>query len=160
MEFEGRIQKVLPLKTGTSKTTGNEWNALPFVFEYFEDANQRTSDKVLLETTDRQIIASIWPCLQKDNDGKLVIKGGECVMKSEMNVRVGFGHSVKSGQKKDGTPYHMNNIWICKFEVIGVAATVQQQQTVQPQPMAYQPQQYQAPFPPPQPPADNDGLPF
>ena len=55
MEFEGRIQRVLPVRSGTSQR--GEWKALPFVFEYFESDEQRWSDKVLLETFDTNIMA-------------------------------------------------------------------------------------------------------
>lgn len=46
MEFTGRISKVLPVRSGTSQR-GNEWQALPFVFEYFEHENDRYADSVL-----------------------------------------------------------------------------------------------------------------
>ena len=57
MEFEGRISKVLPVRSGTSSK--GEWKALPFVFEYFESADQRWSDKVLLETMEPGIMGKI-----------------------------------------------------------------------------------------------------
>ena len=73
MEFEGRIMRILPQRSGTSQKTGNEWFAQPFVFEYFENPTDRWSDKVLLETRDRDIVAK---------------------MKEGMKCRCGFGHGI------------------------------------------------------------------
>lgn len=148
MEFEGRIQKVLPVRSGTSKA-GNDYMALPFVFEYFEDANQRTSDKVLLETSDRSIMAKIGAYLKKGADMKAVVENGECVMTGELRCKIGFSHSVRQYTKNDGTHGLLNNIWIYRFDVLGAA--VPQQQTGQQAP----------PFPNHQPAAqENDDLPF
>ena len=74
MEFEGRIRKILPLRSGTSKSTGNEWKALPFVFEYFENETDRYADSVLLETFDSNVI---------DN------------LQEGMEVRCGFSHRTR-----------------------------------------------------------------
>lgn len=74
MEFEGRIKKILPLRSGTSKSTGNEWKALPFVFEYFENETDRYADSVLLETFDTNVI---------DN------------LQEGMEVRCGFSHRTR-----------------------------------------------------------------
>ena len=74
MEFEGRIRKILPLRSGTSKSTGNEWKALPFGFEYFENETDRYADSVLLETFDSNVI---------DN------------LQEGMEVRCGFSHRTR-----------------------------------------------------------------
>lgn len=74
MEFEGRVRKILPLRSGTSKSTGNEWKALPFVFEYFENETDRYADSVLLETFDSNVI---------DN------------LQEGMEVRCGFSHRTR-----------------------------------------------------------------
>ena len=74
MEFEGRIRRILPLLSGTSKSTGNEWKALPFVFEYFENETDRYADSVLLETFDTNVI---------DN------------LQEGMEVRCGFSHRTR-----------------------------------------------------------------
>ena len=58
MEFEGRITRVLPVRSGTSQN-GNEWKRLPFVFAYYENPDQRCEDKVLLETFDTNQMAEI-----------------------------------------------------------------------------------------------------
>lgn len=74
MEFEGRIRRILPLRSGTSKSTGNEWKALPFIFEYFENETDRYADSVLLETFDTNVI---------DN------------LQEGMEVRCGFSHRTR-----------------------------------------------------------------
>jgi hypothetical protein len=128
MEFEGRISRVLAVRSGTSKA-GNDYMVLPFVFEYFEDANQRTSDKVLLETGDRSIMAKIGAYLKKGADKKAVMENGECVLMGELRCKIGFSHSVRQYTKNDGTQGLLNNIWIYRFDVLGAA--VPQQQTGQ-----------------------------
>lgn len=84
---------MLPVRSGTSKSTGNEWKALPFIFEYFETPEQRWSDKVLLETMDTNIMAQIGAYLKKGADGKAVVENDECVLMYELKCRVGFSHT-------------------------------------------------------------------
>ena len=144
MEFEGRIQRVLPVRSGTGQN-GNEWMRLPFVFEYFESGEQRWSDKVLLETFDTKIMAQIGQYLKKGPDGKAVIENGECVLLCELKCKCGFSHSVRTFDKQDGTKATINDVRLYKFEVIAA------QQTQQPAPQQQQPvygQQAAAPFPP------------
>ena len=117
MEFEGRISRVLPVRSGTSQR--GEWKALPFVFEYFETEDQRWSDKVLLETFDTNIMAQIGAYLKKDADGKAVVENGECVLMYELKCRIGFSHSVRDFDKQDGTKGTSNNIRCYKFEIAG-----------------------------------------
>ena len=136
MEFEGRIQRVLPARSGTGQN-GNEWKRLPFVFEYFESGEQRWSDKVLLETFDTNIMAQIGKYLKKGTDGKAVVENGECVLLCELKCRCGFSHSVRTFDKQDGTKATINDVRLYKFELV---AAQQTQQAVQ--------QQAAAPFPP------------
>ena len=136
MEFEGRIQRVLPARSGTGQN-GNEWKRLPFVFEYFESGEQRWSDKVLLETFDTNIMAQIGKYLKKGPDGKAVVENGECVLLCELKCRCGFSHSVRTFDKQDGTKATINDVRLYKFEIV---AAQQTQQAVQ--------QQAAAPFPP------------
>ena len=136
MEFEGRIQRVLPARSGTGQN-GNEWKRLPFVFEYFESGEQRWSDKVLLETFDTNIMAQIGKYLKKGPDGKAVVENGECVLLCELKCRCGFSHSVRTFDKQDGTKATVNDLRLYKFELITAQQT---QQVVQ--------QQSAAPFPP------------
>lgn len=116
MEFEGRIQRVLPVRSGTSQR--GEWKTLPFVFEYFENAEQRWSDKVLLETFDTNIMAQIGVYLQKGQDGKAVYENGEARLLGEIKCRVGFSHSVRSGNRQDGTSFCVNDVRLYKFEIL------------------------------------------
>ena len=134
MEFEGRIQRVLPVRSGTSQR--GEWKTLPFVFEYFENGEQRWSDKVLLETFDTNIMAQIGKYLKKGSDGKAIVENGECVLLCELKCRCGFSHSVRTFDKQDGTKATINDVRLYKFEIV---AAQQTQQSAQ---------QQAAPFPP------------
>ena len=124
MEFEGRIQRVLPVRSGTGQN-GNEWMRLPFVFEYFESGEQRWSDKVLLETFDTNIMAQIGKYLKKGPDGKAVIENGECVLLCELKCRCGFSHSVRTFDRQDGTKATINDLRLYKFEIVTAQQTQQ-----------------------------------
>ena len=97
MEFTGRIAKVLPMRSGTSARTGNEWYAQPFVFEYFEHETDRYADSVLLETFD----ANIMPHL-----------------KEGLELRIGFSHKAKTITKQDGTETIINEMRVYKIESV------------------------------------------
>lgn len=56
MEFDGRILRMLPQRSGTSQKTGNAWVAQPFIFEFYEDERDIYSSKVVLETFDAKLI--------------------------------------------------------------------------------------------------------
>ena len=92
MEFTGRVKKILPARSGVSQRTGNEWKALPFIFEYFENLTDRFADTVLLETFDTNVI---------DN------------LKEGMEVRCGFGHRTRD---YDGKTY--NELRLYKIESV------------------------------------------
>lgn len=79
MEFQGRVKKLLPIRSGVSQRTGNEWKALPFIFEYYENPTDRFADTVLLETFDTNVI---------DN------------LKEGMEIRCGFGHRTREYEGK------------------------------------------------------------
>lgn len=155
MEFEGRILRVLPTRRGTSSK--GEWMTLPFVFEYFENAEQRWSDKVLLETFDRAVMGQICKYVQRGPDGKGIYENGGAKLTGEIKCRCGFSHNVKDW---DGKTY--NDVRMYKFEII------EQQPTGNAAVMATQPQYQQqvaAPFQPqvvqPQQQGDEtDDLPF
>ena len=151
MEFEGRISKVLPVKSGTGRN--GEWKALPFVFEYFESADQRWSDKVLLETMDPAIMVQIGAYVERGADHKGIVEKGCMKMKGEIKCRCGFSHSVRDWTDEEGKTSYFNQVRLYKFELITGAAT-------QPQPTVQMPPQ--APFPPqqPAPMEENDDLPF
>lgn len=131
MEFTGRVKKILPARSGVSQRTGNEWKALPFIFEYFENPTDRFADTVLLETFDTNVI---------DN------------LKEGMEIRCGFGHRTR---EYEGKTY--NELRLYKIESVkaaqqapqGANAPAEAQQTVA-QPIAVQTAQNDA----------NDDLPF
>ena len=97
MEFQGRISKLLPMRSGTSARTGNEWQALPFVFEYFEHDTDRFADSVVLETFDTKVI---------DN------------LKEGMEVICGWSHKAKEITKQDGTHTTINEMRLYKIESV------------------------------------------
>ena len=99
MEFQGRIKKVLPLRSGTSQR--GEWQALPFIFEFFEHETDRYADSVVLETFDTKVI---------DN------------LKEGMEVICGFGHRTR---EYEGKTY--NELRLYKIESVKKAAVAQQQ---------------------------------
>jgi hypothetical protein len=143
MEFEGRISRVLPVRSGTSQR--GEWKALPFVFEYFETGDQRWPDRVKLETMDTNIMAQIGAYLKKGADGKAVVEHGDCVLLHELKCRVGFSHGVREYDKQDGTKETINNIRLYKFEIAGQHGLQPASHQAPPQ---VQPAAAQAPFPP------------
>ena len=160
MEFEGRISRGLPVRSGTSQK--GEWKVLPFVFEYFESGDQRWPDRVLLETMDTNIMAQIGAYLKKGADNKAGVENGECVLQYELNCRVGFSHSVRDFDRQDGTKGTSNNLRCYKFEIVGQHG---QQTAAHQAPPQAQPTAAQSPFPPfpPQPAAggqEHDDLPF
>ena len=96
MEFKGRIAKVLPVRSGVSQRTGNEWKSLPFIFEYFENPSDRYADSVMLETFDTKVIENL---------------------KEGMEVRCGFGHKTRE-YTKDGKTMIINDIRLYKIESV------------------------------------------
>ena len=172
MEFEGRITRVLPTRSGTSQR--GVWKVLPFVFEYFETGDQRWPDRVLLETMDTNIMVKIGACLKKGADGKVVEENGEYELLHELKCRVGFSHSVREYDKQDGKKGLSNNIRCYKFEIAGqqgqrpagnaAGTTAAPTIPAQAQPMAAPVMAEQAPFPPFQPQTaggqEYDDLPF
>ena len=126
MEFQGRIAKVLPVRSGVSQRTGNEWKSLPFIFEYFEHDSDRYADSVLLETFDTKVI---------DN------------LKEGMEVRCGFGHKTREFTKQDGTTAVINDLRLYKIESVRKSQNqIAQQANVQA--VAQQQAPHAAPFPP------------
>ena len=97
MEFIGRVKKILPLRSGVSQRTGNEWKSLPFIFEYFEHDSDRYADSVLLETFDTKVIENL---------------------KEGMEVICGFGHKAKTITKQDGTQATINEMRLYKIESV------------------------------------------
>lgn len=108
MEFQGRISKVLPVRSGTSQR--GEWKSLPFVFEYFENPTDRYADSVLLETFDDKVIDH---------------------MKEGMEVRCGFSHRAKEIKRQDGSMVTINEIRLYKIESVKKAQPEQSEQPTQ-----------------------------
>ena len=131
MEFEGRIQRVLPVSSGTSQR--GEWKKLPFVFEYFENDEQRWSDKVLLETMDTNIMAQIGAYLKKGPDGKVVVENGSVKLKTlDIKCKCGFSHNVDDVPKRDGSGMATINKLRCyRLEIHDGVAHPQTQQPAQ-----------------------------
>ena len=137
MEFEGRIIRVLPVRSGTSQN-GNEWKRLPFVFAYYENPDQRWEDRVLLETFDTNVMAQIAQYCEVGADKKVIVENGNVKLKVlDIKCRCGFSHNVKDVTRKDGSGTATINEMRCyKLEIAG------QSQAQQPAP------QPQMPFPP------------
>lgn len=93
----------MPQRSGVSQRTGNEWKALPFVFEYYEHETDRYPDSVLLETFDTNVIEHL---------------------KEGMEVRCGFSHRTR---EYEGKTY--NELRLYKIESVKTAAN----QSAQPQ---------------------------
>ena len=150
MEFEGRIIRVLPTRSGTSQR-GNDWKALSFVFAYYENGEQRWEDKVLLETWDTNTMAQIARYCEIGADGKAIIENGSVKLKTlDIRCRCGFSHNVKDVPKRDGSgSVTMNDLRCYKLEIGAVGAAVAQQHTQQAAQQYTQQvaQQWQAPFP-------------
>ncbi len=102
MEFVGRVKQILPLRSGVSQRTGNEWKALPFVFEYFEHETDHYAERVLLETFDTNVIEHL---------------------KEGMEVRCGFGHRTR---EYNGNIY--NELRLYKIESVRAGANEPAQQ--------------------------------
>ena len=96
MEFQGRIAKLLPVRSGVSQRTGNEWKSLPFIFEYFEHDSDRYADSVMLETFDEKVINNL---------------------QEGMEVRCGFGHRTREYTKDDKTMI-INDIRLYKIKCV------------------------------------------
>jgi hypothetical protein len=160
MEFEGRISRVLPARSGISQR--GEWKALPFVFEYFETGDQRWPDRVLLETFDTNIMAQIGAYLKKGTDGKAVVENDECVLLYELKCRIGFSHSVRSFDRQDGTKATVNDVRCYKFEIAGQQGQqpAAHQAPAQQPPIPAAPATAVPPFPPQSNTGDPDDLPF
>ncbi len=131
MEFTGRIMKLLPRRSGVSERTGKEWAFQPFIFEYFEQDDQRYSDKVLLETMDTSIMENMH-------------EGDE--------VRIGFGHNVREYDNK-----YYNNLSIYRFEFL---KGLQPDQSATQQPTTQQPETQKPATQQASPSKKEDDLPF
>ena len=166
MEFEGRITRVLPARTGT-RQDGTTWVDLSFVFAYYENGEQRFEDSVLVNTFDTNIIRSISQFLAKtkDAEGKeKVVYENDCakMLVTHIPCRCGFSLRAKTVKKKDESALHSGKSML-QARNLGITATKQPAPQSQhqpgnvlggPQTPPYNPQQ---PFPPQ---VDNFGYPI
>lgn len=106
MEFQGRIFKLLDQKVGT-KADGSEWRSQDFIFEYFEQPEQRYADRVVLTVMNERI--------------------REYDLHENEEVRIGFSHSCR---EYNGRWY--NDVRIYKLEKITKAAPAVVEPTKQP----------------------------
>ena len=143
MEFTGRIKQILPLRSGVSASTGNEWKSLPFIFEYFEHDTDRWPDSVLLETRHETHIKNL---------------------KEGMEVRCGFSHKAKEITRKDGSGKTIiNEMQLYKMECISMPTQQQNVVATNGDPAVVGPTAQPTPAPQPQPGAQEgagDDLPF
>ena len=110
MKFDGRIIKVLPVRSGVSQN-GGEWKVLPFVFAYKENADDRWEDRVVLETMDRNHMAEIARYCVTGDDKKVVMEDDHVKLKTEdIKCRVGFSHGVRVITSKDGRKSTINHL--------------------------------------------------
>lgn len=155
MEFEGRIVKVLPTRSGTGKN--GEWKVLPFIFEYFENGEQRWPDRALLETMNHDHMRFIGQYVERGDDKKGIVESGCMKLKvAEIPCRCGFSHSVGEFTTKDGATGFTNRLRAYKVTASGAAASPPVAAPANQQP-PFAHQTAQEPFPPI---VDNDGLPF
>lgn len=91
MKYEGRISRLLEVREGTSMRTGQPWKALPFIFEFFEQEEDRYASFVKLETFDTKVMQQIAQFIAKDEEsGKAIIKDGSMELLQNVNVRCDF----------------------------------------------------------------------
>ena len=165
MEFEGRITRILPARTGT-RNDGSPWTELSFVFAYYENSEQHYEDSTIVSTFDTPIMAALAPYVAKDEKGKVIIEN-DCakMLISYIPCRCGFTLKTKVVAKKDGSGYIViQNNRCYKLEVTQQQPAQQPQgalgQALAPQSqVVYQPQQ-QVPFPPQNQEGGADDLPF
>ena len=70
--------------------TGQPWKALPFIFEFFESEEDRYSSFVKLETFNTDIMAKIAKFVEKDADGKAIIKEGCMELTKNVEIKCNF----------------------------------------------------------------------
>ena len=113
MEVKGRIIKLLPSRNGVSTRTGNPWKALPFVLEYYENENDRYSNRVLLETFDTNIMGKLAKFVVTDANGTAIIEDAEIRMTQPVEAICGFAHTIN---EYTGRIY--NEVRLYKMEVL------------------------------------------
>ena len=95
---------MLPEQSGTNRE-GKEWRRLDFIFEYFERADDRYTDKVALSIMNERI--------------------KECDLHEGEEVTIGFGHTVREYQ---GRYYNDLRCYMIKKAIRGIAARLEAMQ--------------------------------
>ena len=114
MEITGRVINVLPKKSGTSTRTGNAWEALPIIFEYFRNDQQTFADRVMLETFDTNVIAAFEKHMIRDADGKPKTNdSGHILLDQAINCAVEIGHRIRIHEGRT-----FNDVRLMSFRVI------------------------------------------
>lgn len=94
MEFTGRISRLFEPREGVSMRTGQPWKALPFIFKFFENEEDRYASFVKFETFNTDIMAKIAKFVAKDADGKAIIKEGCMELTKNVEVKCKFRISI------------------------------------------------------------------
>ena len=92
MKFQGRIYKIFPIQSGKS-SQGNDWKRQDFIFEFFENPNDRYADRVLLSVMNDRI--------------------EEYNMHEGEEVIIGFGHNTREYQGR-----YFNEVRMYHFEKV------------------------------------------
>ena len=159
MEITGRVINVLPKRNGTSTRTGNAWETLPFIFEYFRNDQQTFADRCVLETFDTKVIEAFEKHMLRDADGNpRKNENGHILLDQAINCAVEIGHRIRIHEGRT-----FNDVRLMSFRAIrGQQPTANATGTVAQPPYQAQPQTppYNPdPFPP-QPESEDDDLPF
>ena len=76
MKFTGRITKVMPSKSGTSKA-GNKWVKIPIEFSFYETDDSTWESRIVLDIFSTETIKEIANYCEKGNDGKVIYENGK-----------------------------------------------------------------------------------
>jgi hypothetical protein len=114
MEITGRVINVLPKRSGTSTRTGNAWETLPFIFEYFRNDQQTFADRVVLETFDSKVIEAFEKHMIRDADGNpKANENGHILLDQAINCAVEIGHRIRIHEGRT-----FNDVRLMSFRVI------------------------------------------
>jgi hypothetical protein len=114
MEITGRVINVLPKRSGTSTRTGNAWETLPFIFEYFRNDQQTFADRVVLETFDSKVIEAFEKHMIRDADGNpKANENGHILLDQAINCAVEIGHRIRIHEGRT-----FNDVRLMSFKVI------------------------------------------
>lgn len=98
MKIKGRIRKILPKRSGVSQRTGNQWEAQPFIFEYFNEPSDIYTSSILIETMSQEVIAKLEESQEVVIDIKFATREYEGRYYNDVRL-VGFEVVDKDAQK-------------------------------------------------------------